>query len=37
MRILSIDASTKATGVAIFQDKELIYYNCITENKHATY
>lgn len=37
MRILSIDASTKATGVAILQDNELIYYNCITDNNHTTF
>lgn len=37
MRILSIDASTKATGVAILQDNELVYYNCITDNNHTTF
>lgn len=30
MRILAIDASTKSTGVAIFEDKELITYDCLT-------
>lgn len=30
MKIMSLDASTKSTGVAIFEDKNLIYYDCIT-------
>lgn len=30
MKILAIDASTKSTGVAIFEDKNLIEYKCIT-------
>lgn len=30
MRIMSLDASSKSTGVAIFEDKNLIYYECIT-------
>jgi len=30
MNILAIDASTKASGIAVFQDKKLIYYTCIT-------
>ena len=29
MITMSIDASSKATGVAIFKEKELIYYECI--------
>ena len=29
MKIMALDASTKSTGVAIFNDKELIYYECI--------
>lgn len=32
MKILSIDASTKNSGVAIFNDDDLIYYDCY----HAT-
>lgn len=30
MKIIGLDMSTKSTGVAIFEDKELIYYDCIT-------
>lgn len=30
MVLLAIDPSTKATGVAIYEDQELKYYNCIT-------
>lgn len=30
MKIMSLDASSKSTGVAIFDDKKLIYYECIT-------
>lgn len=30
MKILSIDASTKSTGIAIFQQQKLIHYECIT-------
>ena len=30
MRTLAMDASTKATGVAIFQDTKLVHYECIT-------
>lgn len=30
MKIMSLDASTKSTGVAVFDDKELLYYDCIT-------
>lgn len=29
MITLALDISTHATGVAIFQEKELIYYECI--------
>lgn len=29
MKILSIDASTKSSGVAVFDNTELIYYDCI--------
>lgn len=29
MITMSIDASSKATGVAIFKEKELVYYECI--------
>jgi len=30
MKIMGLDMSTKSTGVAIFEDKELIYYTCLT-------
>ena len=30
MRILAIDASTKSSGLALFEDKNLIDYRCIT-------
>ena len=30
MNILSLDASTRSTGFAIFKDKELKEYGCIT-------
>lgn len=30
MRILAIDASSKSTGIAIFDDTKLIHYECIT-------
>ena len=29
MITMSIDASSKATGIAIFKEKELVYYECI--------
>ena len=29
MITLAIDGSTKATGVAVFNEKELVYYTCI--------
>lgn len=32
MYVLSIDASTKSTGYAIFKDRELIYFDYITAN-----
>lgn len=37
MILMSIDASTKATGVAIFTDKQLIYHKCITANDSNVY
>ena len=30
MKVLAIDASSKSTGIAIFQDEKLIHYQCIT-------
>lgn len=35
--ILSIDASTKSTGIAIFQQNKLIKYKCINCNDSNTY
>lgn len=29
MKILAIDASTKSTGIAIFQNNKLVYYKCL--------
>lgn len=29
---LAIDASTKSTGIAVFDDNKLIHYECISEN-----
>lgn len=29
MKLLSIDASTKSTGIAIFDKNKLIHYECI--------
>lgn len=37
MKLLSIDGSTKATGIAIFQDSKLIYYTCLTNNKNNVF
>ena len=34
MTILTIDASTKSTGYAIFEDTSLIYYGCITASSN---
>ena len=30
MKVLAIDASTKSTGVALFDDKKLVKYDCFT-------
>lgn len=37
MYLLALDASTKATGVAIFKDKELIGQTCITASSNDLY
>lgn len=37
MITLSIDASTKSTGIAIFQEGQLIHYECINSNYTNTY
>ena len=33
MKTLAIDASTKSTGIAIFQKQKLIHYECITAHQ----
>ena len=33
MKTLAIDASTKSTGIAVFQDLKLIYFQCITASE----
>ena len=33
MVTMAIDASSKSTGVAIFKDKELVHYQCITATR----
>lgn len=35
MTFMSIDASTKSTGVAIFEDQELRYYSCLVAKQSA--
>lgn len=37
MIVLSIDASTKSTGVAVFQQGQLIHYECINSNNTNVY
>ena len=37
MKTLAIDASTKSTGIAIFQQGKLIHYECLTENSTDVY
>ena len=37
MRVLALDASTKSTGVAIFDDKELLGTGCITSASQDLY
>ena len=32
MKVLAIDASSKSTGIAIFQNTKLIHYECITSS-----
>ena len=34
MRVLAIDASTKSTGVALFEDTKLIKYDCLTASSN---
>lgn len=36
MTLLALDASTKSTGYAIFKDKKLIKYGCLTSTKTNT-
>ena len=35
--ILSLDISTKSTGVAVFQNSKLIHYECITASSVNVY
>ena len=37
MYLLALDCSTKSTGIAIFKDKELIGYHCITASSTDLY
>lgn len=37
MKTLAIDASTKSSGIAIFQQGKLIHYECLTENDRNVY
>lgn len=37
MKTLAIDASTKSSGVAIFQQGKLIHYQCITDNQYNSF
>lgn len=37
MIILGIDPSTKASGIAVFKDNELIHYECITAGSASLY
>lgn len=32
MKILALDLSTKSSGIAVFDDKNLIHYSCITSS-----
>ena len=34
MITLAIDASTKSTGISVFQDTKLIHYQCITDSSY---
>lgn len=34
MKVLAIDASTKSTGVALFEDTKLIKYDCLTASSN---
>lgn len=34
MYILALDASTKSTGVAVFDDTKLIHYECVTASSN---
>ena len=37
MITLAIDASTKSTGIAIFKQNKLFYYECIKQNDNNTF
>ena len=37
MKVLAIDASSKSTGIAIFQDEKLIHYQCIIATDSSSF
>ena len=37
IKTLAIDASSKSTGIAIFTDSTLVYYECLKETSDDTY
>ena len=37
MKVLAIDASSKSTGIAIFQDEKLIHYQCIIATDNSSF
>lgn len=37
MKVLAIDASSKSTGIAIFQDEKLIHYQCIVATEGSSF
>ena len=37
MKTLAIDASTKSSGIAIFQQSKLIHYECLIQNDRNVY
>lgn len=37
MKTLAIDASTKSSGIAIFQQGKLIHYECLVQNNRNVY
>ncbi len=37
MKTLAIDASSKSTGIAIFQDTQMIHYECVTASSNDAF